>query len=57
MISLQSVIDRDDATTLSLLIPETYSPDSCLEKRADSSSVRGGKRGRELRPAVVVQGG
>lgn len=29
--TLQSVIARDDATTLSLLIPETCSPDSCLE--------------------------
>lgn len=28
---LQSVIDRDDATALSLLMPETYSPDSFLE--------------------------
>ena len=31
MMMLQSVIDRDDATALSLLIPETYSPDSFLE--------------------------
>lgn len=31
MMILQSVIDRDDATALSLLIPETYSPDSFLE--------------------------
>ena len=31
MMILQSVIDRDDATALSLLMPETYSPDSFLE--------------------------
>ena len=31
MMMLQSVIDRDDATALSLLIPETYSPDSFLD--------------------------
>ena len=31
MMTLQSVIERDDATTLSLLMPEIYSPDYCLE--------------------------